>query len=332
MGSKIIETEYYLPKNILSNKDLERDFPEWSADKIEEKLGIRERRIADKEETALDMGQKAAEKVLSKYKKETIDFLLFCTESPDYFIPPNATILQDRLGLRTNLGAFDFSLACSGYIYGLSIAKGLISSNVANHILLITSETYSKHIHLKDKSNRTIFGDAAAATLISKSDNEGIGEFSLGTDGKGYDKLIVPNGCFRNSYDPNAKPIEYTEGSYHTANNVYMNGPEIFNFTIKAVPQLVDDVLRKNELSFEAIDFFIFHQANIFMIEYLRKKINIPKKKFYEDMLLTGNTVCCTIPIALKNSIENGTIIKGDKVLLAGFGVGYSWGATILTI
>lgn len=324
--------EYYLPEKILSNKELEREFPEWNAQKIEQKTGIRERHIASENETALDLGLRAAVKLLDNYDKEKIDLLLFCTQSPDYYLPTSACILQDKLGLRTDVGAFDFNLGCSGFIYGLAIAKSFIRTGIANNVLLITSETYTKHIHPKDKGNRTIFGDGAAATIIERSERKGIREFSLGTDGSGYKNLIVPNGGLRNRYDINAKEIDDGSGSIRTDNNLYMNGPEIFNFTIEAVPVVVDQCLKKNQTNLGEIDYVIFHQANLFMIEYLRKKINIPKEKFYMNMLHTGNTVCATIPIALKDCLDNKIIKEGDRVLLVGYGVGYSWGATIIEI
>jgi len=245
MKSYIKDIAYYLPEKVLTNEELAAEFGGWSSEKIEQKLGIRERRLAGENETALDLAEKAAVKLLEKHPVEDIDFLLFCTESPDYFIPPNAPILQKRLRLREDIGAFDYNLACSGFVYGLAVAKGLIAAGIAQNILLITSETYTRHIHQKDKSNRTIFGDAAAASLICSSDNHGIGEFSLGTDGTGYKELIVHNGGLRNPFDASAELTEYIEGSYRTNNNLYMNGPEIFNFTIKAVPPLVQDVLSK---------------------------------------------------------------------------------------
>ncbi len=332
MSCKIRTIEVYLPEKILSNKELEREFPEWNAQKIEQKTGIRERHIANENETALDLGLRAAVKLLDNYDKEKIDLLLFCTQSPDYYLPTSACILQDKLGLRTDVGAFDFNLGCSGFIYGLAIAKSFIRTGIASNVLLITSETYTKHIHPKDKGNRTIFGDGAAATIIERSERKGILEFSLGTDGSGYKNLIVPNGGLRNRYDINAKEIDDGSGSIRTENNLYMNGPEIFNFTIEAVPVVVNQCLEKNQTNLSEIDYVIFHQANLFMIEYLRKKINIPKEKFYMNMLHTGNTVCATIPIALKDCLDNKIIKEGDRVLLVGYGVGYSWGATIIEI
>ena len=332
MGVKITDIEYYLPEKIITNDQLAKEYSDWSSEKIEKKVGIRERHIVNEDETALDLALKAAEKVLKNYSKDKIDFLLFCTQSPEYYLPSGACILQDRLGLNKNIGAFDYNLGCSGFIYGLAMAKSLINSNIAKNILLITSETYSKHIYPKDKSNRTIFGDAAAATIIKKLETEQIGEFVLGTDGSGYKNLIVPNGGLRNRYDPNAKEIDDGSGSIRTNNNIYMNGPEIFNFTIKAVPKVVSETLKKNNTTLNEIDYVIFHQSNKYMNEYLRKKINIPKNKFCENLLHIGNTVSTTIPIAIKDSLDNNFIKKNDNVLLVGFGVGYSWGGTIITI
>lgn len=332
MSVKIAKIEYYLPETIITNDNLEKDFPDWSSDKIEKKIGIRERHIVKENETAFDLALRASQKVLKNYNKDKIDLLMLCTQSPDYYLPTSACILQDKLGLKTNIGAFDYNLGCSGFIYGLALAKGLIFSNIATNILLITSETYTKHIHPKDKSNRTIFGDAAAAVIIEKSEEEHIGEFVLGTDGSGYKNLIVPNGGLRNKYNPDAKEIDDGSGSIRTDNNLYMNGPEIFNFTIKAVPKVVSETLKKNNITLNEVDYIIFHQANKYMNEYLRKKINIPKDKFYLNLLHTGNTVSATIPIAIKDCLDNNIIKKGDKILIVGFGVGYSWGGTIVKL
>ncbi len=332
MGVKITNIEYYLPEKVVTNDQLAKQFPDWSPEKIEKKLGIKERHIVKEDETALDLALIAGKKILENYDKDKIDFLLFCTQSPEYYLPSGACILQDRLGLNKNIGAFDYNLGCSGFIYGLALAKSLITSKIASNILLITSDTISKYINYKDKSNKTLFGDAAAATIIEKSEEEQIGEFVLGTDGSGYKNLIVPNGGLRNRYNPNAKDIDDGSGSIWTNNNIYMNGPEIFNFTIKAVPKVVSETLEKNKISLEDIDYIIFHQANKYMNEYLRKKIGIPKEKYYLNLLHTGNTVSATIPIAIKDVLNNKLIKKGDKILLVGFGVGYSSGGTIIII
>jgi len=321
----------YLPDKILTNEDLLKDFPEWSVEKVASKIGIRERHIAGENETAADMAVAAAEKLFAEYNfdRSKIDFILLCTQSPDYFLPATACTIQERLGLSTDAGALDFNQGCSGFVYGLSLAKGLIMSGTSKNILLITSETYSKHIHPKDKSNRTIFGDAAAVTLISEEGFAEIMDFSLGTDGKGARNLIVKTGGMRNRnlmndlvYDDGGNPV--------CSDNLFMNGTEILNFTLETVPLLVAKTLTINNLNQEEIDLFVFHQANKYMMEFLRKKLRIDPAKFFYCMENTGNTVSSTIPIALKTAMQNGNITDNKKVMLAGFGVGYSWGGTVL--
>lgn len=331
MGAKILRLEYHLPERVVTNKDLEAEFEGWNAEKIEKKTGIRERRVVREDETALDMALTVSNRVLAGFDKDKIDYLILNTQSPEYIMPSSSCLLHSRLGLRTDVGAIDVNLGCSGFVYGLSLSKGLIAAGIAKNVLLVTSETYSKHIHPKDKGNRTIFGDGAAAAIIQQSDQDGILAFSLGTLGNEKD-IIVPWGATKHRYDPGAEEIADPSGSIRTANNFYMNGPDVFNFTIGAIPPVYHDILEKNGLSLADIDYVIFHQANEYMIEYLRKKLQIPEEKFYKNMLLTGNTVASTIPIALKDSLDRGLIKKGNKVLILGFGVGYSWGGTVLNI
>lgn len=330
MGARISDIEFYLPETVITNQALEKEFADWSAEKIEEKLGIRERHVVKPDETSLDLAIMASEKLLLRHDKKSIDFIILCTQTPDYYLPTSACILQNKLGLPTNAGAIDFNQGCSGFIYGLALAKGLIASATATNILLVTAETYTKFIHPKDRANRTIFGDGAAVTLIQRTERDGILEFVLGTDGSGANNLIIPNGGSRNKYNPSCSEITDTSGNTRTNNHLYMNGPEIFNFTIEAVPKLFTDTLAKNNTKLDDIDYVVFHQANKYMVEYLRKKIKIPPEKFHIDMLKTGNTVSSTIPIALKNCINSKVIGPGKKVLLLGFGVGYSWGGTVV--
>ncbi len=322
MGAKIKQVEYYLPEGILTNEELEKAYPEWSATKLEKKVGIKQRHIAGPNETSLDLATKAAIKVLEKEDKDLIDFVLFCTQSPDYLLPTSACLLQSRLRLKTSIGALDFNLGCSGYVYGLALAKGLINSGVCKNILLVTGETYSKFIAEDDISNRSIFGDAGTATIVTYSDENQLGEFIFGTDGIGAENLIVNGLSARNSYI--LKDVDRP--------TLYMNGPEIFNFTIETIPPLIQQVISKNKLQLSGIDYFILHQANKYILEFLISEIGLDISKCHIDMINYGNTVSNTIPIALKDAFEQRKIQEGDKVLLAGFGVGYSWCSTIITI
>lgn len=312
---------YYLPETVLSNEYFNELFPEWSVDKIAKKTGILERRVADNAEFVSDLAVKAASNLFREHglNASDIDFILLCTQSPDYLLPTTACIVQDALNIPTSAGGLDFNLGCSGYIYGLGLAKGLILTEDAANVLLITSETYSKHLDPGDKSVRTIFGDAAAATLVSrKQQGAAVLRSAFGTDGRGAENLIVKRGAMKSSSDTAATSA------------LYMNGAEIFTFTLKVVPDLVRTTLEKNGLQIADIDLFVFHQANKYMLEHLREKMNIPEEKFYIYMENCGNTVSSTIPIALYQAEKESRIRPGMKVLLAGFGVGYSWGATVI--
>lgn len=332
MNVYIKSLTYYLPQRVVTNEELVKEFPEWNAGKVSEKVGINQRHIASCDETAGDMAEKAAKKLFDEFKvsPEDIDFLLFCTQSPDYFLPTTACILQNRLGIPTSAGALDYNLGCSGYVYGLALAKGLIVSGVAKNVLLLTAETYSKYIHHLDKGNRSLFGDAAAATLISTDGLLKIGNFDFGTDGRGSDNLIVRTGAFRSPEKKNKQEIDGAGGLY-SPDHLYMNGPEIFNFTLDAVPQLVSQTLSKNGMEKEYVDMFIFHQANKFMLNTIRRLCALPEEKFYINLVNTGNTVSSTLPIALKDAINERKIIQKMNILICGFGVGYSWGGCILS-
>lgn len=331
MKAFIKAISYYLPERVVTNEELVAEFPEWSVDKVAAKVGVNKRHIAAPDETAGDMAEKAARKLFEEHNisPESIDFILLCTQSPDYFLPTTACILQNRLGIPTNAGALDFNLGCSGCVYGLCLANGLIAAGTAKNVLLITAETYNKYIHPRDKGNRSIFGDGAAACLISTDGFAEIQKFALGTDGSGANNLIVKTGASRNPQKANDVRLD-EEGKVISSDHLFMDGAEIFNFTLEAVPALVNQLLEVNQLSRDDVDYYIFHQANKFMLNTIRKVCVLPKDKFYVNLSETGNTVSSTVLIGLKDCLDNGTIQVGMKVMITGFGVGLSWGGLIL--
>lgn len=322
---------YYLPEKVVTNEELIKEFPEWSVDKVAKKVGVYSRHVAGENETAGDMAEKAALRLFDEYKisPNEIDFVLLCTQSPDYFLPSTACILQNRLGIPTSAGALDYNLGCSGCVYGLAMAKGLIAGGIAKNILLLTAETYNKYLHPSDKSNRSIFGDGAAACLISTEGFAKIGEFSLGTDGSGAENLILETGAARKKEVTGKNTVD-EDGHQKYDDYLYMNGSAIFNFTLDAVPVMLKKILEKNHLEKEQIDYFVFHQANKFMLNTIRKVCVLPKEKFYVNLEETGNTVSSTVLIGLKQCLDSGTINKNMKVMVCGFGVGLSWGGTVL--
>ena len=331
MKAYIKQIECYLPEKVVTNADLEKEFPEWNAEKVAGKIGVLERHVSDENETATDMAYKVAAKLIeeSPEVKNDIDFILFCTQSPDYKLPTSACVLQERLGLPSSIGALDFNLGCSGWVYGLALAKGLIYSGVASNVLLITSETYNKYFHPQDKGNKALFGDGAAATLISIEGNVSIGEFVFGTDGKGENNLKVKTGGSRYPYPLNEETVD-ENGYLLASDHLYMNGPEIFNFTLDAVPELMTECIKKNGLTEDMIDLYVLHQANKYMLNTIRKVCGISKDRFYVNLEHSGNTVSSTIPIALRNALDDNLIKSNHRVLVAGFGVGYSYGACLL--
>lgn len=336
MNPYIHSIAYYLPENKLSNKELAESFGDWTEEKIYAKVGIKERSIAANDEFVSDIAEKAALMLFKDQNifPEEIDFLILCTQSPDFYLPTTACILQARLKIPNNCGAFDFNLGCSGFVYGLSMADALISNETAKNVLLIMADTYTKHVNKLDKSTRTIFGDGAAAVLVrgNKEDQKSrIGKFSFGTDGNGAENLIIPAGGMKlpRSEDTSGEIVDKF-GNTRSQNNLYMNGPKIYEFVMEYIPPFITEILRKNNLDFEEIDLFVFHQASAYMLEKLRRKIKIPKDKCFIGVENVGNTVSASIPIALKQAEELQKLKKGDKVMIVGFGVGYSWSGTVI--
>lgn len=332
MKAYIKAISYFLPERVVSNEELLQEFPEWSVDKVAAKVGVVSRHVAKEDETAGDLAEKAALGLFFEYgiKPSDIDFVLFCTQSPDYFLPSTACVLQHRLGIPISAGAFDYNLGCSGCIYGLAVAKGLVLAGVAKNVLLLTGETYTKYLHPSDKSNRSIFGDGAAACLVSADKGFAeIGEFSLGTDGSGANDLIVKTGAARQKEETGCSFVD-CEGHVQFDDFLYMNGGAIFNFTLDVVPTMMKQILVNNKMEKDEVDYFVFHQANKFMLNTIRKVCSLPQDKFYINLENSGNTVSSTVMIALKDCLNNGTIKQGDSVMIAGFGVGLSYGGCIL--
>jgi len=331
MGARVIGIASHLPERVETNEDLAREHPDWQMDKLAEKSGILERRVAGPQETALDLAFQAASRLLGRglVDPAEIDYLVYCTQAPEFLLPSGACILQHRLKLGRHIGAFDFNLGCSGYVYGLQVADALIRSGAARHVLLVTADTYSKYIHPGDRSTRTLFGDGAAATLLGPGQTwEGAGPFVLGTDGGGAMNLCVPSGGLRLPRSAETAVEQVDEaGCVRSRDNLYMNGPALYTFALTVVPKCIAALLAKAGRTLADYDWFVLHQANKFMLESLVAKCRLPAEKMLYEYERIGNTVSSTIPIALQAHVESGAIRPGQRLLLAGFGVGYSWAA-----
>ena len=319
MKTEIKAIEYYLPPMIEDGSVLKKDNPEWRIEEIEQKTGVKKRHISDEKQTAVDMAIAAAEKLFSGGKtKDDIGFLILITQSPDYVLPTSACILQDRLGLEKSCMAFDINLGCSGFIYGLAVGSALIETGLAREGLIICSETYTKYIDKNDRTCRPIFSDGAAVTLLGLSESDSLGPFEMGTDGSGYGDLIVPLSGARVTDDLAQK------------GKLFMNGAKLFMFTMSMVPQCVAALLKKSGKQIEDIDLFVFHQASKLVLDNIIRRLDLPEEKVFVNMGQIGNTVSATIPIALKDAVDEKRLKEGDLVMLVGFGVGYSWGGCLI--
>lgn len=322
---------YNLPENVLTNEMIAQEFPEWTVEKIDKKIGIKQRHVTKDGETASDLAVGAAEKLFAEnnYDRSFIDYVIFVSQSPDYHLPTTACTIQTRLGLSKRITVIDVNLGCNGFVAGLSLAKAVIIAGQAKNVLLLTGETYSKYMHERDKSNRTIFGDGAAATLVSTEGMAEVGEFVIGTDGTGAENLIVKTGGARHPQP--AEDLKFDDfGNPRSSDNLYMDGPAILNYSLDSIPQLVEDVLEKNHVTMDDIDLHVYHQANTFLANLERRKLRIPEEKYYCNIENFGNTVSSTIPIALCESLKEGRIKRGAKVLSVAQGLGYTWGGMVL--
>lgn len=330
MPAKILAATFHQPQNVYTNADFFSEFPD-TAGKSLEKTGVTERAVAS-DEVSSDLALAAAEKLLAAQQidRGSIDLLVYCSADFDYYTPATACVLHGKLDLPKTCGAFDLTLGCSGYIYALATINGLMETTGMRNALLLTASTLTRLIHPKDRPNRFLFGDAGSATLLSHSPAGGLGPFVFGTDGKGYDKIIVRDGYLRQPYCDASYIEEKDEfGNVTSPASFYMDGLSVFLFSVRVVPPMINELLEKASLRPEDIDLFIFHQPNVYLNETLRKKMNIPAEKFVHCMDRFGNTVQATIPIAISETMRSGRLKPGMTVVLAGFGVGLSWAATV---
>ncbi len=316
----------HLPERVETNAQLQSEHPRWNMDLIAEKTGIHQRHVAAEGECSSDLGVAAATRLFEEHNVDpsSIDFVIFCTQTPDYALPTTACLIQERLGLPTHCGAFDFNLGCSGFVYGLSIADGLIRSGSANRILFITAETYTKLIDRDDRSLRTIFGDGAAATLIESSPQQSLRGFHFGTDGSGADTLLANCGGFRppgDAISPRHKKRWKSE--------LYMDGPSLINFTVGKVPDLVQQILESASMQMSDVGTFLFHQATRKMLEQLIQVLGVEPERLPIRLQDVGNTVSSTLPILIHQLRSSNELSSDQHNLLIGFGVGWSWAGCV---
>ncbi len=334
MRLQIKEIRVALPAQIIGNDEIATREPNWDMTRVQQKTGVRSRHFARDGETAYDLALTACRELLAQNSGLTdkIDAVIFCTQSPDYIMPPNACLLHKELDLKDQVAAFDFNLACSGFPYGLAIADGFLKAKTARHILLVTADTYSKFISPQDRSVYSLFGDGAAVTwLTESSDERGLIDLSLATFGRDYPSFMIEaGGCRLPRSEKTAELKSDIAGNRRSQNHIAMKGQAVLDFVKSKVPAQVDELLLRNGLKLSDIDLVIPHQASATALDELRMHLKLPAERFFQNLGLVGNTVSASIPIALKEALEGGRIKTGHTVLLIGFGVGLSYASAIL--
>lgn len=333
----IREIATQFPEKVLTNDQLAAQFPQWDIGQVEARTGVCQRFVAHENETALDLAVGACESLFARVPdlRERVDGVIFCTETPDYLIPSNACILQGRLGLPSVL-ALDVNLACSGFVYLLSLAKGLLASDQAVNLLLVTADTYSRRIHPKDRATRVLFGDGAAVTWVSASHGSSdlrVDEISLASDGRGYEAFYVPSGGTRRCFDESALIAEEDKnGNWRAPAHIHMDGMGILSFVRNQVPKQIIELCAKGGTELHDVDLFVPHQASKLALQYLRKGLGVDEERFFVNLQDVGNTVSASIPIALKDAEEKGRLEGVKTLVVSGFGAGLSWGTALLRL
>ncbi len=323
-----------VPETFLTVADDSEIFGQEEMRKLSESTGVQKRHIAPKEMCTSDLCFAAAEKLLSElnWSRDSIDTLIFVSQTPDYFLPATSCSLHHRLGLSKHCAAFDLNLGCSGYVYGLWVASNLLSQGNVKRLLLLVGDTITKLTSPQDRSVAPLFGDAGTATALEHHQNADAMVFQMGTDGSGEPHLIVPVGAFRQPHtEKTTQRKERESGNIRSDEDLYMNGTEIFTFTLREVPKLINSTLNAAEWTLESVDTFVMHQANRFMLQHLTKKMKLPPEKVIVTLADYGNTSSASIPLAITHSLTQRSKNNILRLVLAGFGVGFSWGAVALT-
>jgi len=327
---------YHLPAEGVTNEQLAAEHPGWDMSIVEARAGVVRRHVARPDETALDLAEAACKKLFAQHHEARghVDAVLFCTQTPDYVMPPNGCVLHGRLGLPEGVFTLDFNHGCSGFPYGLALAQGLALAGFARSILLVTADTYSKCIHPEDRSARVLFGDGAAATwLAAVEGGGGLLDVACATAGKDHGKFIIPaGGCRTPRSDETARPITDDSQNVRTLEHIHMDGMGILKFVSVRVVKQIRAVMERNGVGADDVALFVFHQASNLALDSLTRLLRLPPKKVYRNLARVGNTVSASIPIALEDARREGRVGLGDKVLLSGFGVGLSWATALVRL
>ncbi len=327
-GVRIAGVHACVPKRVIDNAHFKAQFGASAVADVVKMIGVQQRRWVEPEVSGSDLTLVAAQSLLARltWSANSIDAIVYVSQTPDYKTPATACVLQHRLGLPAHCAAFDINLGCSAYPYGLWLAMSILQASGLKRVLLCVSETMSKSIDHSDRGTALLFGDAATVTALEADSVDRISHFVLGTDGSGFDNLIIAEGA------RGAAEAVIAEKQLAHPDKLHMDGWAVFNFTIGTVPKLVSDTLAQAEVEVNEVDYFLFHQANAFILEHLRKKSKLPTEKLLTNVNNFGNVSCASIPLLMATSLGNITQQGPLTLGMIGFGAGYSWSSAVLRI
>ncbi|MDR3255877.1 MAG: ketoacyl-ACP synthase III [Synergistaceae bacterium] len=332
----IVDIAYYLPERLVTNEELSLGYPGWNYKRFASVVGVSTRYIEDDAVPTSEMSARAANNLFGQGRtsKDGIDFIVQIVQTGDYIIPPTACILQEKLGLPTSCGAFDVNLGCSGYVYGLAMAKAFVASGIAQKVLIVTAEKNCFWTHHDDVGAHFLMSDAATATVVSNENAAiAIGEFDLGTDGSGAGNVIIPAGGTAMPYSERTKePYTDAFGETRYPEYAYMNGTEVYNFTTLVGPESIKRACEKNEIRMDDVAFFISHQASKAVIKNVQLKVGADSSRWPSNLERVGNTGGSSIPLLLAEILRDKKPSAGAKIVLSGFGAGLSWASVVLSV
>ncbi len=323
-----------VPVQVIDNYKYTEFFPAGQVKDVVDKVGIYERRFADAETCSSDLCFAAAEKLITdnNIDKSEIDLLVFISQTPDYRMPATSCILQHRLGLSSSCIAFDITLGCSAFSYGLSVVYSMMEKGMVRKALLLDGETRSKVYSPKDRRSAFLFGDGGVAALIEKDEKYGESFFSLNTDGSRSDLIMIPAGGYRypSSVETLKEKVVDEYGNIRSDEQGYMKGGDVFNFVIREIPRDIKKILAYADMSAEDMDFIVFHQSNNFINSYIAKKMKFDTAKIPSTIGKYGNTSSVSVPLTIVDQLKNK--LNGEKqILTTAFGVGMTWATAIFS-
>ena len=321
-----------VPQRVLTLADDAHIFGATEIERISQNIGVQKRHVVGPSTCTSDLCCAAANRLLDDlgWDRSSIDALIFVSQTPDYFMPATACVLQDRLGLSHGCAAFDVNQGCAGYVYGLWLGSQLARGG-CGRLLLLVGDTMSRLVSPRDRTVTSLFGDAGTATALEYSTDAAAMHFEFGTDGSGRGCLVVPAGAFRQPHSPHtSERVEHAGGNFRSDEDVFMDGGEVFTFVLREVPRLVQSILAAAETTVPEIDAFVFHQANRFMLSHLTKRLRLPPERVAIGLTNFGNTSSASIPLAITSELRDSLAPARHRLLLAGFGAGFAWGAVVL--